>query len=152
MGDWSKGYTANSFELDSQSPVLKFRYKVRLVTNDPGKTPVFKSINLRYSLASAGVNTDLPRGFALTGNHPNPFNPSTSIAFTLPAPGVATIAVFDRTGRKVRTLLSGRLSPGAHTARWDGRDDRGEPVSSGAYIAVLDFGGKSVSHRMLLVK
>ncbi len=99
-----------------------------------------------------GVETRVPSVFAITGNYPNPFNPSTSIEFILPERGEAALTLFDSTGRKVRTLHSGALSPGAHTVRWDGRDDRGIPVSSGAYIVRLDSGGRSVSHRMLLVK
>ncbi|MHB9027920.1 MAG: Omp28-related outer membrane protein [Candidatus Latescibacterota bacterium] len=93
-----------------------------------------------------------PVGFALTGNHPNPFNPSTTISFTLPASGPASLAIYDITGRKVRELVNGRMSAGAHSVVWDGRNTNGKAVSSGVYFSRLTQGKKAVSGRMLLVK
>jgi Tol biopolymer transport system component len=93
-----------------------------------------------------------PKGFVLTGNYPNPFNPSTHIAFTLPSSGVAQLSVYDVTGRRVRDLVSSTLSAGAHEMVWDGRDESGAAVSSGIYIARLKMGNATVSHRMMLIK
>ena len=93
-----------------------------------------------------------PAGFAITGNYPNPFNPSTTISFTLPTSGTAALAVYDITGRKVRNLVNGVLSAGSHEAVWNGRDENGKPVSSGVYIARLRSEGNAVSTRMMLVK
>jgi hypothetical protein len=93
-----------------------------------------------------------PADFALTGNHPNPFNPSTTISFTLPASGPVSLAVYDITGRKIRDVISGPMSAGSHSAVWDGRDSAGKTVSSGVYLSRLTQGGKTVSRRMLLVK
>jgi hypothetical protein len=93
-----------------------------------------------------------PKGFALTGNYPNPFNPSTHIAFTLPSAGSAKLSVYDVTGRKVRDLVSAPLSAGTHEMAWDGRDEFGATVSSGTYIACLKMGNFTASHRMMLMK
>jgi hypothetical protein len=98
------------------------------------------------------VADDAPKGFALTGNHPNPFNPSTTISFTLPSSGAARLSIYDVTGRKVRDLASPVLSAGTHEMVWDGRDDSGAAVSSGTYLARLKMGGFTASHRMTLVK
>jgi hypothetical protein len=98
------------------------------------------------------VADDAPKGFALTGNHPNPFNPSTTISFTLPSSGAARLSIYDVTGRKVRDLVSSVLPAGAHEMVWDGRDDSGKTVSSGTYLARLKMGGFTASHRMTLVK
>jgi hypothetical protein len=83
---------------------------------------------------------------------PNPFNPSTTLAFTLPAPGRTTLTIYDITGRKVRTLFSEFMAPGAHAAIWDGRDERGGPVSSGVYLARLESGRTATTAKMLLMK
>ncbi len=93
-----------------------------------------------------------PTALSITGNRPNPFNPSTTISFTLPAPGKATLTVYDVTGRKVRTLVSGNLPAGAHSAVWDGKDERGKMVSSGVYLSRLESGKATHTVKMLLMK
>lgn len=93
-----------------------------------------------------------PRAFALHGNRPNPFNPSTVIEFTLPEPGKAELTVYDITGRKVRALLSGPMAPGTHFVVWNGRDEQGKPAASGVYFARLRAGDHTAAERMLLVK
>ncbi len=94
----------------------------------------------------------LPSGFAIAGNFPNPFNPSTAISFSLPKTGTASLAVYDITGRKVRDLAAGLMTAGAHSAVWNGRDASGRAVSSGVYFARLSLGGAAVTHRMTLMK
>ncbi len=104
------------------------------------------------SRVRTAVEDAAPAAFALTGNFPNPFNPSTTIAFTLPVTGTAELTVFDITGRKVRTLMEGTLSPGAHSVVWDGRDDSGVAVSSGVYLSRLRMGSMTATGRMMLLK
>ncbi len=93
-----------------------------------------------------------PSALRITGNHPNPFNPSTTISFTLSRPGQTRLSVYDASGQKVRELASGHLSAGAHSAVWDGRDDSGRTVSSGVYLSRLESGGIVNSAKMLLMK
>ena len=93
-----------------------------------------------------------PRPLPLLSNHPNPFNPSTTITFTLPSSGRATLTVYSLTGQKVRGLLSGNLGAGAHSVVWDGKDDGGRTLSSGVYIALLRMGSTASSIKMTLEK
>ena len=102
--------------------------------------------------APASVTESAPAPFALLGNRPNPFNASTLIEFTLPAPGAAQLAIYDITGRKVRDLSPGKLPAGRNAVLWDGRDATGREASSGVYIARLTFGQHAVAGRMALVK
>lgn len=95
---------------------------------------------------------DSPQAFFICPAHPNPFNSSTTLSFTLPASGQSTLAVYSLTGQKVRTLVSGPLAAGAHSVLWDGRDDAGRPVSSGVYLSRLESGGKAATGKMLLMK
>ena len=103
-------------------------------------------------------NPEIAREFRLEQNYPNPFNPSTTIAFSLPhasPTGQAriTLQVFDITGRKIRTLVSGQLPPGSHQVVWDGRDDAGQLVASGFYFYRLETGeGIVQTRRMVLLK
>ncbi|MHB9028980.1 MAG: FlgD immunoglobulin-like domain containing protein [Candidatus Latescibacterota bacterium] len=98
------------------------------------------------------VSDAAPRGFSLTGNYPNPFNPSTAIGFTLPETGHATLSIYSVTGQKICTLISGVQSAGAHSVVWDGKDDQGISVSSGAYISRLESGNTVRTAKMLLRK
>jgi ligand-binding sensor domain-containing protein len=95
-----------------------------------------------------------PAPFAITGNFPNPFNPSTTISFSLSAPGKVTLSVYDITGRKVRELISDRVYRpyGTYRIVWDGKDDKGMPASSGVYITHLRAGKHTASRRMVLVR
>jgi hypothetical protein len=68
---------------------------------------------------------------------PNPFNPSTEILFSLDREGPATLAIYDVSGRCVRTLVAGSLACGVHAMTWDGRDDLGVPAGSGVYAVRL---------------
>lgn len=105
-------------------------------------------------VTATGVNqtNTLPYEFAIRGNFPNPFNPSTTIAYSLPAEGQAKLTIYSITGQKIRTLVSGRLSAGDHAVVWDGRDERGMTVSSGVYISRLESGKSVRTARMLLLK
>ncbi len=116
--------------------------------------------------ARATDNTDLPTAFAqvsgvpgagvvafgLDQNSPNPFNPQTTIRFSLPEGGRTRLAVFDIRGRLVTKLVDGDLPAGAHAVVWDGRDGRGAPMGSGVYLYRLEARGQVTSRRMTLVK
>ena len=89
----------------------------------------------------------------LLQNHPNPFNPSTVVGYRLPIPAVVTLQIFDLHGRAVRILEKDvARSEGLHRVRWDGRDDRGQLLSSGAYFYRLSAGGRTQTRTMLLVR
>jgi len=84
-------------------------------------------------------------------NHPNPFTTATQITFSVPPGPSATLTIHDASGRFVRTLVS-RQFGGEHTISWDGTNDVGDPVETGAYFYRLTVGEQSVSRRMLLVR
>jgi FlgD Ig-like domain len=88
----------------------------------------------------------------LLQNVPNPFNPITTIRFTLVDRSHATIAVFDIAGRHVRTLVDDTRAAGSHEVTWDGRDARGDAVSSGLYFYRLTTPDFTTSKKMLLLK
>ncbi|MDM7926898.1 MAG: endo-1,4-beta-xylanase [bacterium] len=93
-----------------------------------------------------------PEGFGLLPNFPNPFNPSTSIRFTLPAAGRADVSILDVSGRAVRTLVSGWRPAGPHTVRWNGLDDAGAAVPAGVYFCRMNAGPFSATRKLTLVK
>ncbi len=85
-------------------------------------------------------------------NHPNPFNPATEIRWYLPERGLVSLGIYDAGGTLVRSLHEGPLEKGSHAAIWDGRNDRGERVSSGVYFCRLRAGRETLTRKMILMK
>ncbi|MFO7652318.1 MAG: FlgD immunoglobulin-like domain containing protein [Candidatus Krumholzibacteriia bacterium] len=129
QGDWSHHYRVSTLdhagnESDATSPVT-----------------------------ASSADVALPTELRLVQNHPNPFNPSTTIRFDLPRTGSVDLRIYDVSGRLVRRLISGdRLPPGRRAALWDGRDDAGHNVATGVYFCRLQVGSFRQSIRMALVK
>lgn len=91
-------------------------------------------------------------GTWLHQNVPNPFNPSTVIAYTLETSAVAEISVYDVAGRRVKVLQRQWKPAGLHRVTWNGRDEGGRPVPAGLYFYVLRADGDERMRRMTLVK
>jgi len=89
---------------------------------------------------------------ALRGNYPNPFNPETTIRWSVATPQQVSLKVYNVRGRLVRTLESGQVAAGAHQTVWRGDDDNGRQVSTGLYFVRMQAGGKSYTNKMLLLK
>jgi hypothetical protein len=84
--------------------------------------------------------------------YPNPFNPRTSIRFSLAEAGPARLTVHDVAGRRVATLLDRHLTAGEHSLEWDGRGPGDERLASGIYFIKLAAGGTGLSCRVTLLK
>ena len=82
----------------------------------------------------------------------NPFNPGTTIEFSLPSDSYITLNIYDITGRLVNTLVNGSMETGYHTVTWNGIDSEGRIVSAGLYIYSLQTGNKSMTKKMVLMK
>lgn len=106
---------------------------------------------LDYTLDKAG-DTAVPQAFALDANYPNPFNPMTTIRFSLPEAQMVDLAVYGLDGRRVATLLQDRLGAGDHDVVWMGLDDSGRAVTSGTYFYQINAGPYSEVRKMTLVK
>ncbi|UCC44127.1 MAG: T9SS type A sorting domain-containing protein [Candidatus Zixiibacteriota bacterium] len=96
--------------------------------------------------------TDLPDGFALSQNHPNPFNPTTQFSYSLPEAQQVTIEIFNIRGQKVRTLVDSYVSAGEHVVEWNSLSDAGNRVASGIYFYRLQAGDVVTTKKMTLLK
>jgi len=94
----------------------------------------------------------LPADFALAPNYPNPFNPATTLEFSLTRPAPVSLAVYDLLGKEIVTLFEGWEDLGHHEVVWDGRDRRGQSVATGIYFAVFRAEGRTFTRKMLLMK
>jgi glucose/arabinose dehydrogenase/PKD repeat protein len=89
----------------------------------------------------------IPLDVQLSQNFPNPFNPTTNIEFSIPNSGKVKLQVFNLLGQMVQTIVDGNLSQGNHSATFNA-----ENLSSGVYFYTLEFDGKVLSNKMVLMK
>lgn len=94
----------------------------------------------------------MPLDYSLSQNFPNPFNPTTSVQFSVPKEGFVTIKVYDMLGQAVADLYSGNALAGTYTLNWDGKDNSGKNVSSGSYIYKMTAGDYVQSKKMTFLK
>jgi len=106
-----------------------------------------------------GDNQAMPRRFELEQSYPNPFNPETTIKFSMPHAGEVRLTVYDINGREVCTLVKGQWAAGFHSVIWNGRDRHGQRVATGMYFYRIDFkptGGQKKRYmevkKMILMK
>jgi flagellar hook assembly protein FlgD len=89
----------------------------------------------------------------LLSNYPNPFNPTTTISFSLTAKDAknAKIEIYNIKGQKIKTLVGEQLDVGEHLVVWDGKDENNNPVSSGIYFYKLNVNGKTEAVKKCLL-
>jgi hypothetical protein len=85
-------------------------------------------------------------------NYPNPFNPTTTISYSVPTSGMTSVKVFNLKGQKINTLVNGELNAGNHSVVWNGTDANGKAVASGLYFVRVENSAKAVTRKMLLSK
>jgi len=101
---------------------------------------------------SSSSTEGTPAAFSLDQNYPNPFNPSTTIQFSLPRPGRVKLTIHNQLGHLVQTLIDEEKPAGSHSASWNGRNDKGQPVSSGVYLFKLQAGDSNQVRKLVLVR
>ncbi len=89
---------------------------------------------------------------ALNGNYPNPFNPTTTISFSLEEKAQVSLTIFNQRGQKVRELLNEQMPAGNHHLIWNGTDDNGNGVGSGIYYYRMKSGKYSSTRKMIMMK
>jgi hypothetical protein len=117
---------------------------------DPEQKSAFE-----LALYGEGGGPLLPRGFFLSQNSPNPFNPRTAISFIIPetsGPVRVSLKVFDLRNQPVRTLVDGLKSAGLHTVVWDGRGEQGSQAASGVYFYRIVADNYTQTRKMVLLR
>ncbi|MFH1277923.1 MAG: FlgD immunoglobulin-like domain containing protein [Candidatus Eisenbacteria bacterium] len=122
------------------------------VETDETNNSLLVPVLIDPSQIGTGTSGAVPSVNALHPNRPNPFNPATGIGFSLERPSRAVVRIFDTAGREVRTLVDADLPAGPHSVSWDGRNDRGQEVSTGIYFYRLEAGDFRSTHKMALLR
>ncbi len=144
-GSYRVWVSAQGTELAGTSRVIE------LASSDPPEVDMGIAADLG---GTPGLS--LPRAGAvdLAQNSPNPFNPSTTVSFSVGGeqPLLVILAVYDIRGARVRTLLNELVEPGTRRIEWDGRDGKGRQLSSGIYFLRLSAGSQTRVRKMILLK
>jgi hypothetical protein len=136
IGPDASGYTDTGVE-----PGNTYRYTLEVLLEDGSGV-----LSPEIEIAVGAVP------LALQQNIPNPFNPTTTISFSIPSSQHVMLSVFDVTGRLVQTIVDGRLDAGLKQYRWDGTDADGNHVHSGVYFCRLTVGKGTLTRKMVLVR
>lgn len=145
--------------VNQKSPVVTINgRKVLMAWADPRRygdssADIFAHL---YELIPTGIDYEasqpLPSELQLGQNHPNPFNPITSIEFHLPVRSNVAIEILNLLGQQVRTLVNRDFPAGWHKIEWDGTNSSGQLVASGIYLYRLTSGNKGVARKMVMLK
>ena len=114
--------------------------------------PIIEKLEVLTGISSTGPPPGASADFSLEQNYPNPFNPETVISYRLSVVSDLTLAVYNLLGEKIVTLVDARQGAGRHQVRWNGRDENGQPVSSGVYLYRLRAGNFVQTRKMMLVR
>lgn len=97
--------------------------------------------------------SNVPVLYKLNQSFPNPFNPTATISYDLPTSSNVTLVIYNMAGQKVKTLVSNEIqNAGSYSVRWDGRNERGQAVSSGIYLYRIEASHFTATKKMILLK
>jgi hypothetical protein len=134
----------------------RFRYSIGGGLPPDGPAPEGEvedyMVHIEDDVATAVTDDGVPTKFALHEAVPNPFNPQTTLSFSLPTASHVRLTVYDVSGRLVTTLLDEDRGPGRYEVTWDGRDTGQRQVASGVYFYSIEAGSFTETKRMVLVK
>jgi len=104
-----------------------------------------------FAIVGSDINIVTPEETMIT-NHPNPFNPETTIEFNIPEDSKVSLKIYNMKGQLVKTMLNEEIESGTKSLTWTGDDDTGNSVSSGLYFYKLQTNSKTITKKMLLLK
>jgi DNA-binding beta-propeller fold protein YncE len=109
--------------------------------------------NHEFVRSNISIAQTVPCTYELSQNFPNPFNPATTIRYSIPCQERVTLSIFNTVGEKVRTLIEDeQVAPGTHLVVWDGRNDHGLLAASGVFFCRIHAGNYTAIKKMILVK
>ena len=146
--DWTEA----SFNLADYSGMAKFRFIFGSDGYVTGEGWYLDDIWVESEFVENDESVLLVQQVKLFENYPNPFNPSTTISFSLPFADKVSLDIFNLKGQKITTLYSGDLPPGTHSLVWNGRDQNQSAVASGVYLYRLQTGNRVETRKMMLMK
>ena len=125
----------------------------RMVLSDSNAQALESSfLSSAWTVGDNTLGNEQPLEFTLSANYPNPFNPSTTIDYSIATASDVSIVVYDMMGREVKTLVADFATPGSYSVVWDAKNNEGMSVSAGMYVYKMISGNFVEVNKMLLVK
>lgn len=123
-------------------------------TTTVGNTSYFYSAKIKYILVDTSTNNDPnnPVPQIKLSCYPNPFNPTTTISYTIPKDMQVKLVIYNLKRQKVKTLHNSKQKAGQQSVIWNGTDDKGRPVTSGIYFYKLITPDKVLTNKMIMLK
>ncbi|MCB5260772.1 MAG: C25 family cysteine peptidase [Candidatus Cloacimonetes bacterium] len=128
-----------------------FNTNLVIVSDDPLNSQIIIPVT-GESNPSANENNVNPIVTELKGNYPNPFNPNTTISFSIKNREFVSVDIYNILGQRVKTLINSDLAPGMHSVTWNGKDDNNRNVASGIYFYKMKSGKYTSTKKMILMK
>ena len=153
------GVTWESLELDLPTSQLEYEWIVPEVITEQGQIQIlmdnagtdYTDSSNNFSITETVVSVqdieEIPKSFNLSNNYPNPFNPMTTIEYSLPIRSDVSLIIYNIRGREVARQLFGTMPAGNHKVTWDGSNQ-----VSGVYIYELMAGTVRIRNKMILLK
>lgn len=117
-----------------------------------GLSKYYGPLKLTVGYPDAPPIPEIPIVTALLDAYPNPFNPSTTLHYTMHEPGDVSIAIFNAKGQLIKTLSASHTNPGYYRLIWDGKDMNGAKASTGVYYYRMKSGKYSFGKKMVMIK
>ena len=164
-GDWisvgssaaygSENYTVQAMtEIDSSSINLGLTFFRVVASMDEGLW--ISEIDSGYSINNNYLDTKdtsmITKSFSISQNYPNPFNPITTLNFYLPEESIVNITIYDLMGNIVKEIVNQVETSGFKSVQWNGTNNKGLPVSAGAYIYGIETSDFRQTKKMILLK
>ncbi len=146
ISDPSEPFVADSYSTGGSSEIAIEGSTIATVVGFEGV------LLLDAPILTTPTNIGAPTIRAALNVYPNPFNPRTTVSFSLPMATHVVLDVFDTAGRHVRALTNGPFREGSHRVTWDGHDSAGNPCASGVYFARMRAGTETVNRKLVLLK
>ena len=146
-----------SFEVYSGSRSLQqvSNYQIMDISTGEMQKGVISPRNTEYAIVMLGnlIDIEEPQNYVMNlNNYPNPFNPSTTISFSIHEAGRTELIIYNTKGQRVKRLVSENLTAGEHSVIWNGKDDNDKIVSSGIYFCKLTTRNSVITKRMVMLK
>lgn len=135
----------NLIQIDNTGETSRWYVEVDIAAG--GTTTVSASITMPSDVPSAVVT-----GLVMHPGYPNPFNPNTTLSYSLPQDGPVRLAILDLRGREVALLVDEIQQAGEQSVNWNGTDGAGKTVPSGTYLAQVKAGGKTRTTKITLAQ
>jgi len=145
--------SAKTLAVSDLTKGTKYYWRVRSIGNDGSISGYSQSESFIPNQATDVTAEDvIPQTFNLSQNYPNPFNPTTIINYAIPQNSIVTLSIYNMLGQKIKTLVSEQKNAGTYSVQWNGENEFGQKVSSGAYIYKINAGSFVQSMKMILMK